>query len=467
MAPQERIDRMFGMLIGLARRLTSLARLGRDERGNVLLLGCCALIPITTAIGMVMDYSSAARLRTKLATVADAAALAAITTPMMQQPMSTACGAARRMFVNGSSGLRGLVLPTTSLSNLSVTITETYSNAPSVTVQCPAVDNPPSTSGAIPTGRSITVAYNGQSQNTFARLLGMDTLAIGGSTGATASTTPFIDIHLALDTSQSMGLASTDAGAQQLWTQTKKYNGRGCQFGCHGRDPHEPYSMEAIAKYFGIELRVDVERKAALDMIDTARSLQGPAKNYQFGIYRIGPTTEVIQTLTNDLDQARSSVSTLDLRDVDGSVGPGDTNLPDLTSTMNARIPARGDGSSRTAARSFLFIVTDGVTDLCGSNHCTSVIDPATCQAYKDQKITVGVVYTTYLPVLENPTDPNNRNLDGVYRWLVEGIAPNISPALKACASDGWFFEASDSAGIHAAMQKLFDQATRTATIVR
>ncbi len=471
MATPHRIDPVRRLLSALParlrRRVRPIGALPRDQRGNVLLLACFSLIPLTTAIGMVVDYSSAARLQTKLTAVADAAALAAITTPMMKQPMLAACGAARRMFVNGSGGLRGLTIAPDTASGLTISIAETYLGQAGVTATCPTVDLSGVPIGLVPTGRTVTVTYRGQSANSFSGLLGKSTLAIGGTSTATASLAPFIDIHLALDTSQSMGLAATDAGAADLFRETLRRNKRGCQFGCHERDPREPFSMERIARDAGIKLRVDVEREAALDMIDTARSLQGAAQNYQFALYRIGVKTSTIQRLTTDLAVARAAVSTLELGENDGSVGFGDTNLPDLTSSVLASIPARGDGSSRLAARSFLFIVSDGVTDLCGWYHCTAPIDPATCQVYKDQKITVGVVYTTYLPVKQNPADPNDKRLEGNYINLVQRHAPNIGPALKACASDGWFFEASDETGIHAAITRLFDQATKSPTITR
>ncbi len=82
-------------------RLGSLTRrLKRDERGATLILVAIAILPLTIAVGVSIDYARAARLQTKINAVADAASLAAVTTPMMSQRSSEACDAARRLFVS-------------------------------------------------------------------------------------------------------------------------------------------------------------------------------------------------------------------------------------------------------------------------------------------------------------------------------------------------------------------------------
>ena len=67
-----------------------LKRLCRDNRGNVLMIMGFAILPITFATGMAIDYARAARLQTKLNAAADAAALAAVTLPMMDQTTADA-----------------------------------------------------------------------------------------------------------------------------------------------------------------------------------------------------------------------------------------------------------------------------------------------------------------------------------------------------------------------------------------
>ena len=456
-----------------------IARIGRaawrERRGNVFILTAFALIPLTFAVGMGIDYSKAMRLDSKLDSIADAASLAAVTRPMLDKSMLTACDAARRTFVSQASSVKGNPMDTSADGRLTIAITETYAGRPTVTRTCPTAPLLAADVGEAPLSRAATVSYATKSKNSFARLLGVSSLPVGGVATARTVKAAFADIYLALDTSQSMGLAATDQDAKLLWEATAKYNGRGCQFGCHERawskGRQEPYSNEHLANYFKINLRINVERDAASDMIQTAMDLQGGASLYRFGLYRIGVMTSDIVPLTSNLAYAKQAVSTLTLGPNDGWVGFGDTNLPDMTAYILPRIVARGNGTSSASARPFLFIITDGVHDLagnqCPAKHCTQVINPSTCDAYKRAGVTVGIVYATYLPTKAFPLIPGNIQLSTEYLTLVAPLASQIAPSLQRCATPGWFFEASDGPSIHAATQKLFMQASRSATLTQ
>src|ERR1700710_385486 len=64
---------------GFAGSLTALLRRFRsDSRGNIAIIFTLALLPILTAIGAVTDYSMASRMRAKMQSAADAAAVASI-----------------------------------------------------------------------------------------------------------------------------------------------------------------------------------------------------------------------------------------------------------------------------------------------------------------------------------------------------------------------------------------------------
>lgn len=458
-----------------------LAELWRDRRGNMLLIFAFSVVPLTFATGMGIDYASAMRLQTRINAVADAASLAAVTAPMMKQTMDQACTAARATFVSQATNIPGLQLDTSSAAAVTISIVDTPPQGPAVTIACPLAGVARGVPASLPLSRTAMVAYSARSANSFGGILGKATLAIGGSATAKTIVAPFIDIHLALDTSQSMGLAATDEAARKLWYWTGKINGRSCQFGCHARDPHEAAANEDIAIAHDIPLRVNILRDATIDMIDAAVAGQGTAQTYQFALYRIGKDNgryatgvDLYAPLTPDLASVRSKVASLRLSANDGAVGFGDTDLPSTTAfvlpSIKATSAAYDDGTTQAKARKFFFLVTDGVTDVegpCIYGHCTRPLDPATCDAYKSKGITVGVVYTTYLPTKADPTDPANPNLRDEYIKLVEPIAPRIKPNLQACASPGWFFEGSDTPTIHAAMQALFRQATQTPTIIR
>lgn len=452
-------------------------RLWTDRRGNVLMITGLSIVPLTFATGMVIDYSRAARLQTKLNAAADAAALSGTTKPMLDQPLLAACARSRRTFLDAAAqNSAGLTL---AADTPTVSITETYPALPSVTFTCPTVDLPIPTGAALPRSRTITVTYGGQSANGFSGILGSASIEVGGTSTATSQTTDYIDIHMALDTSQSMGLAATDADAVKLWTATGQKNGRNCQFGCHERSPSEKYSMEAIARMPDVNarMRIDVLRDATIDMINTAMNSENGGSKYRFALYRIGKNAgrwglgvDEYAPLTGDLSGIKSKVQSLTLSANDGAIGFGDTDLSATTSfvlpKMGAKSATIDDGSTQPNARKFLFLVTDGVQDTegwsCPWTHCTAPITASTCDPYKASGVTVGIVYTTYLPVKADPTNPSNPALRPEYTDMVKPFADQIRPNLQACASPGWFFEAADGPTIHAAMQKLFDQASKS-----
>ena len=80
------------------------------------------------------------------------------------------------------------------------------------------------------------------------------------------------------------------------------------------------------------------------------------------------------------------------------------------------------------------------------------------CYALKDRGIKVAVLYTTYLPI---PTDAIwNQAINPVF-------AKNIGPNLKACATEGLFFEVKPTDDMAASMSALFSKAASATSGLR
>ncbi|TPG43314.1 hypothetical protein EAH79_05910 [Sphingomonas koreensis] len=457
----------------MARLIAALYRFRGHSRGNVLMIFAFAMIPMVFATAMGVDYARAARLQTKMNALADAAALAAVTQPMMKQTAGSACDVSRNTFTTQSAPLadQGLVFKAGNAKQFTITVSDTVpKSAAPVDSICQAAAGSTSDSGSLPLSRTATVKYTAASTNSFGGILGMATLPISGTATASTTLAPYIDIYMALDTSQSMGLAATTTDAAALYQKTGAENGEACTFGCHVPKTFQKVPNDSIAAKYNIQLRIDVLKAATMDMIQTAKSDQGIKDLYRFGLYQFGQSLSDIYTIGTRLngtdnirnDGALNKAKVLTLGP-NTSAGNGDSNIDDMISKMYSRITIHGDGTKPETARAFLFIVTDGLHDMCNNTHCTHVIDPAQCQRYKDAGITVGIVYTTYLPIMANPGDPNNKNLQSDYIRLVvsPGLDKKLSPNLEQCASPGWFFQASDGPAIHTAMQKLFTQASQ------
>ena len=179
--------------------------LADDRRGNVLMLMVFSVIPLTLAGGIGVDYARAARLQTKLNAAADAAALAAVSQQMMLAGNDNAKAktAAENMFKSQVTSLPGLVFNT---ADLVVTVTG---------------------NDLVTSTRTAVVTYTAASTNAFSGIIGMPSVAIGGTATATATAAPNIDFYLALDTSASMALPTTSAGFTTMDNAVK------CAFACH------------------------------------------------------------------------------------------------------------------------------------------------------------------------------------------------------------------------------------------
>ena len=155
-------------------------KLRRNRRGNVALITALLLVPMVFAIGFGIDYSRAMRLKTRLNAAADAAALAAVTAPMMQNNNTSAQTAATNMFNAQVAELSGLVF--NSATDLTVSVT---------------------TTGTLNTGRTVVVTYKAASINMFSGVFGAATLPINGSSQSDATRAPYINFYLLLDNSPS------------------------------------------------------------------------------------------------------------------------------------------------------------------------------------------------------------------------------------------------------------------------
>ncbi len=452
-------------------RLGSLTRrLKRDERGATLILVAIAILPLTIAVGVSIDYARAARLQTKINAIADAASLAAVTTPMMAQRSSEACDAARRLFVSQSAGLPDLTLNDTG-SDLAVSVTDNASTVPCATTR--------STITAA-YQRTSSLTWNGRVKNMFAGLLGIPSLAIGGTSRANAAVAPTMDFYLLLDTSGSMSFPSTSAGITKM-----RQVANGCAFACHSvADATAQTKSGAIASYYdvavsyGIPQRIDDAKVAIsklMTMVDDVADKNDTTYRTALATFaakdqRANNFFKMRQPLTSTLPDvataARSASTSLYYKNQwptkDFSNNDTDTATDDAFSRMNDNMTTAGNGSKSSTDRpqAVLFLITDGMRDEFRANGKPEIaINTAWCTTIKNRGIRIGILYTEYL----------KSSLDGD-TWSQQNVVPNlwtIEPALKSCASDSLFYKVTTDDDISVGLEKLFRQAVTTARIIQ
>ena len=425
-----------------------------DTSGQVGIIFAFSVLPMIALIGLGIDVSRVLSVRTSLDAGADSAALSAVTLAqsILQSPSgSGASGIATAQYGGQLAGERIFAVNVKKIS--------------------PSIGGTPASSVTVhpPTSQSITAeaSYSASIPSIFGRMFGVNSYPISGTAKSSLKMPSYLNISIAVDVSQSMGLASTPAYMNQLRTLTG-----GCAFGCHVAQYQGQTPFEQVAHNNGIQLRIDVIRQATQNMIQTAQNLQGTSGLISFALYTMqagapddadmgsvgGQALKTLSTSSTDYGALITAANGIDLGPNDSS-GIGDTHFDSSMPALTNSVPNSGAGTDAGSARQYLFIMTDGVQDFrgggpqCANNgygHCTQPFNPAQCAALKAKGVTVGVIYTTYLSM---PSDQ-------AYVDLVQPFASQLSPNLQACASPGWFYEASDATDIQSAINALFSKAT-------
>lgn len=432
--------------------LTTMRSAVQDRAGSVLVLTALTIPVLLLLIGFAADFGFASYLNQRLARAADTAVLSAVS-----QSAATAVG--------GYGNTAWL---------------QTYGNSIfAENIKQLPIKNVNATVSVVSDGNGgviATASYNYSVKALFGGVTGISLFPVSGSVQAVAKPLTYVNYYILVDGSQSMGIATTQTDMINLYNRVIAYNNgsggeSGCVFGCHVKAPGQSYTNEYLAHSISpaITLRIDSAVQAIQNIINTAASTVGSTKNIKFGIYVIqadpssGTYLKTIQSPTSDYTAANTAAGTITLGN-NISAGRGDTDYVNELSAFNAILPAAGSGASAASPQNFVFLITDGVTDTyvpaCTSGHCTGTLDSTKCTALKN-KATVGVIYTTYMPIQNNPNNPTG--YEGNYVNLVQPFSTQIAPALQACAtSSDYYFEANYGSEIVNAMRALFNKSLPT-----
>jgi Flp pilus assembly protein TadG len=132
-----------------------------------------------------------------------------------------------------------------------------------------------------------------------------------------------------------------------------------------------------------------------------------------------------------------------------GGDSGGDTDFHDSMATLLTYMSPAGNGTSATAPRKVLFIVSDGLVDYeNGATRVTDGVSAEDCAQFKNLGFTIYVVYTPYYPVM------NYFYLDTIKPFTEPTATSTVATSLQACASaPGDYVSASDGPTLDAALQ--------------
>jgi hypothetical protein len=338
-----------------------------------------------------------------------------------------------------------------------------------------------------------TASYSYPVPTFMSGIIGISTITVSGNAKATVNPITYINYYILVDVSQSMGIASTQADMDTLYNRVVQYhNGSdgeiGCVFACHVQSSNgyygttQTYTNEYLAHSISpkVTLRIDSAVSAIQSVISAAQSVAGTNQNIKIGLYTMnldptnGSMVRVISSPSYNYTNLATLAGTIDLGN-NNLNGLGDSDLPDQISTFTGNMPANGSGASAASPQNYVFIITDGMTDIsssaCTSNHCTGAFDASSCTALK-AKATVGVIYTVYNPIYAYVPSGSTYAVGTTYESNYASLAaPNVAAipaALKSCASSPiYYFPATDGPGISSAMQMLFASTLQTAHLTQ
>jgi Flp pilus assembly protein TadG len=198
--------------------LSLMNRFRRDQRGNLAVIFAVATVPLISAIGVAIDYSEATRIKAKLQSAADAAAVAAISQQSagwLAASLMTSNGHVPIAETDATNIFNGNINASTSLFNNKVVTPTVLKTGPNLT---------------------STVTFSADVPVTFMKVWGQQKLTVSGSSAASSSLPLYLDFYLMLDFSGSMGLPSTQAEQNRLSAVNPDNFTNyptGCTFACH------------------------------------------------------------------------------------------------------------------------------------------------------------------------------------------------------------------------------------------
>lgn len=425
----------------------------RDEKGGVAVLVALSLVVIMGALGVAIDAARGYSAQNAIKAATDSAALAAVSVSALDLSKKDRRKLAKQYFRSNCGDHCG------DIESIKVRFRDK-----GATVSVRATTKLPTTISRVLAVASkedsfelISHAYADEKDDEPEALVSNESFLDGGNMRISAESVAsakrgFAEIHLALDTSESMNIPNTDADIQrfidvldqQLGQRT--WAGKGCMFACHGTSngastTPDGRSYFELARDSNIELRQDVVRRSAMELVEILRQ-NDAAGQFSVGVATFALRTSVRQAVTHDLDQVMTTLS--------GITGSSDyTDFHRTTRALKGIIGEGGDGSSAERPAKVLVLVTDGAQNISEQEHGT--IDPAECDAIKQAgDVTILVLHLIYGDVQH--FHPNA----GVH-YKVTPYTQERFDNLAACASPGLYFEANQGNSISEAFQDIAD----------
>jgi Flp pilus assembly protein TadG len=292
--------------------------------------------------------------------------------------------------------------------------------------------------------RSALITYSANQANITDGLIGSSYTPISGTARARKADYRYIDVDLWLDGSASMGVAADEAGRDKLrlLSQDDPQHAH-CAFACHIptalKEGNLYATSEQRAHANGVKLRHDIMKESVQVLIDELHDAYPRGLRARYGIARMSANWERQLNLTSDMQAARDFVGTFQL-----TPGWSSSRLTPAIETGRDAVPSGSGDGSQAKPEKFIIIVTDGM-QFDWNAITPGPIGNTACQDLKSKGFRIGVVQLKYVRL----------DGDGAFETWVKPVYDQITPALQACASAGYYFHADDPDEVRAAFRQL------------
>lgn len=497
--------------------LVWLYRFARDRKANVAVIFALVMVPTVFLLGMALDYTHTQHMKVNLDSAIDAAAVAAVTSTMMQQSPQVAQTTAKNVFnITANTLVNNNNLAGQPTLSVAVNCSKPDSTTGYCTyAPCPGADavyaDPVNSNNQVV--RNVQVCYNAAANNAFPALLKQASWPFNGQASARNQGAPNINFYLLLDDSPSMAIGATSSDINTLIANTQKQvdsNGtKGCGFACHETNPAadnlgNPGGIDnyQLARNLGLTLRIDRVTQAVQALMNTAQSISTTNRNtygvaiYTFdyrlnssspifapsgkpGVVRtpVTPATTTSYTVAT-IQNAASSIAVLPVYKNNwltstNNNSDADTSIAGALNALNNIMPTPGNGTNvgTDTPQEVVFLVTDGVEDVmtttdpytksCNKKlsgaRCQQPLDPTICTTIKNRKIRIAVLYTEYD---DSALHKSNQWYDSwiyPFNGTSTGSTSQIETNLQSCASSPDLYKkVSTNGDITSALQALF-----------
>jgi Flp pilus assembly protein TadG len=460
--------------MGLMHRFENLGHRLRDfcrtRGGNIAITFAISLIPVLGLVGAGVDYGRASLARATLQAAADSTALA------MNQSASTLT--ASQIQSQAVSYFNGIFnRPGTQ----NVAVTATY------------------TKGVGTTNSTLLISASASVPTSMLAILGVKTMNISVTSQVTGAQPKTIALNLVFDSSASMIVGATTSDVTKIttwvsnnWLQVKpgdpppytNADNPPCAFACHdlGDSTTAANIVQGLtnAHSAGATTRFDVMIAAAKQLIthvqtEVQTNTQLNKNTYLFNVMSFDTSLHTWGSSNMSFSAATTAVN---------SVTPGlDTHLSTALTTLITQIGSQGTGASSSSPLKFMILITDGLqsdrdgnwqdcaywgydpywnwSSTCfGGTPYPATISSTQCNQIKNNGIILAILETPYVPLTGQ--DPNETPYEGSVRHVIYPNGPNtssvVSAALSACATSGYYYQASSSTDIATGFTTLTDQ---------